>query len=133
MRSAAALVPDRYTVLGTLGAGGTGVVLRARDRRLGREVALKKLRYVTGIELYRFKREFRALADIVHPNLVTLHDLHSAGDDWFVAMELVDGVPFVDWVRHRPEEDQALDPPPSGGRRPRAPRSRPSIMMAPLD
>src|SRR6478609_6372767 len=89
----------RFEVRGTLGAGGAGVVYRAFDRQLEREVALKLLRQATGRDLYRFKREFRALADIVHPNLVTLHELHAAEDDWYFTMELVEGVSFIDWVR----------------------------------
>ena len=89
----------RFDVLGQLGAGGMGVVYRAHDRERGSEVALKVLRNVTGSDVYRFKREFRALADVAHPNLVGLYDLHTNGDEWFLTMELVDGVPFVDWVR----------------------------------
>ncbi len=89
----------RFVVRGTLGAGGAGVVYRVWDHQLGREVALKVLRQATGRDLYRFKREFRALADIVHPNLVALHELHSHGDEWFFTMELIEGVSFIDWVR----------------------------------
>src|SRR5436190_15048504 len=89
----------RFEVRGTLGAGGAGVVYRAFDKQLQREVALKLLRTASGRDLYRFKREFRALADIVHPNLVTLHELHASGDDWYFTMELVEGVSFIDWVR----------------------------------
>ncbi len=89
----------RFEVRGTLGAGGAGVVYRAFDRQLQREVALKLLRQATGRDLYRFKREFRALSDIVHPNLVTLHELHATGGDWYFTMELVEGMSFIDWVR----------------------------------
>ncbi|MBA3460884.1 MAG: protein kinase [Deltaproteobacteria bacterium] len=89
----------RFEVRGTLGAGGAGVVYRAFDRQLQREVAIKLLRQASGRDLYRFKREFRALADIVHPNLVTLHELHAADGDWYFTMELVEGVSFIDWVR----------------------------------
>src|SRR5215475_4241403 len=92
----------RFEVRGTLGAGGAGVVYRAFDRQLNREVALKLLRQASGRDLYRFKREFRQLADIVHPNLVQLHALYSTGDDWFFTMELVEGVSFIDWVRPSP-------------------------------
>jgi len=74
-------------------------VYRAFDRQLHREVALKLLRQASGRDLYRFKREFRALADIVHPNLVALHELHCAEGDWYFTMELVEGVSFIDWVR----------------------------------
>src|SRR3954464_11152901 len=86
----------RFEVRGTLGTGGAGVVYRAFDRQLGREVALKLLRRASGRDLYRFKREFPTLADIVHPNLVALHELHSTGGDWFFSMELVEGVSFID-------------------------------------
>jgi eukaryotic-like serine/threonine-protein kinase len=89
----------RFEVRGNLGSGGMGVVYRALDRRLNREVALKVVRHASGGDLFRFKREFRAVAGIIHPNLVTLHELHTTGDSWFFTMDLVDGVPFVDWVR----------------------------------
>ena len=85
----------RFEVRGTLGTGGAGVVYRAFDKQLKREVALKMLRQASGRDLYRFKREFRALADIVHPNLVTLHELQADDGDWFFTMELVLGVDFV--------------------------------------
>src|SRR3954467_10390089 len=89
----------RFEVRGTLGAGGAGVVYRAFDRQLSREVALKWLRQASGRDLYRFKREFRALADIVHPNLVALHELHASDGDWYFTMEVVEGISFIDWVR----------------------------------
>jgi eukaryotic-like serine/threonine-protein kinase len=89
----------RFEVRGTLGAGGAGIVYRAYDRQLKRDVALKLLRQASGRDLYRFKKEFRALADIVHPNLVTLHELHADEGDWYFTMELVEGVSFIDWVR----------------------------------
>ncbi len=89
----------RFEVRGTLGAGGAGTVYRAFDNKLQREVALKLLRQASGRDLIRFKREFRALADIVHPNLVVLHEMHASGGDWYFTMELVEGVSFIDWVR----------------------------------
>jgi tRNA A-37 threonylcarbamoyl transferase component Bud32 len=98
----------RFEMGGRLGEGGMGVVYRAHDRQLGRDVALKILRHASGRDLYRFKREFRLLADIAHPNLVALHELHTAGDQWFVTMELVEGVPFLAWVR--PAVDPTADP-----------------------
>src|SRR5258706_4128366 len=89
----------RFELRGTLGAGGAGGVYRAYDHQMQREVALKLLRRASGRDLYRFKREFRALADIVHPNLVALHEMHAAGGEWYFTMELVEGVSFIDWVR----------------------------------
>ncbi|HEU4730738.1 MAG TPA: serine/threonine-protein kinase, partial [Kofleriaceae bacterium] len=98
-RSAPVLGGGRFEVRGTLGAGGAGTVYRAFDHQLQREVAVKLLRQASGRDLYRFKKEFRALADIVHPNLVALHELHAVDGEWYFTMELVEGVSFIDWVR----------------------------------
>ena len=96
----------RFEVRGTLGAGGAGTVYRVYDQVMQREVALKLLRTASGRDLFRFKREFRALADIVHPNLIALHELHATDGHWYFTMELVEGVSFIDWVRpSRTEHD----------------------------
>jgi eukaryotic-like serine/threonine-protein kinase len=71
-----------------------GSVHLVYDQQLGTEVALKTLTLSGGTDLYLFKREFRALADITHPNLVTLHELISEGSQCFFTMEHVAGVPF---------------------------------------
>ena len=89
----------RFEVRGTLGTGGAGIVYRVFDKQLGREVALKHLKSASGRDLFRFKREFRSLADITHPNLVALHELHAADGNWYFTMELVEGVSWIDWVR----------------------------------
>ena len=89
----------RFEVRGTLGTGGAGVVYRAFDQPAAARGRAQAPAPRAGRDLYRFKREFRALADIVHPNLVTLHELHAAEGDWFFTMELVEGVSFIDWVR----------------------------------
>jgi len=93
---------------GEIGAGGMGTVYRVFDRGRGSDVALKVLRHRSGLDLYRFKREFRALADLRHPNLVTLHELFAVDGEWMFTMELVEGVPFHAWVRP-PDGRGALD------------------------
>ena len=84
-----------YEILAPLGAGGMGEVYRARDHRLGREVAIKVLpEDVAGDaeRLTRFEREARALAALNHPGIVTIYSIEQAGDTRFLAMELVEGV-----------------------------------------
>jgi eukaryotic-like serine/threonine-protein kinase len=89
---------DRFQIQRRLGAGGFGVVYEAFDRQTGTVVALKILRRGDAPSLYRFKREFRALADVVHPNLVALYELIGERGLWLFTMELVDGVDFLEHV-----------------------------------
>jgi hypothetical protein len=90
---------ERFELLGALGSGGMGVVYEALDRKQGNKVALKMLKHLEPDSLLRFKQEFRALADVNHPNLVGLRELVCEGGRWFVTMELIDGVDFMRWVR----------------------------------
>jgi Tol biopolymer transport system component len=83
-----------FEVLSPLGAGGMGEVYRARDTRLGREVALKVLPEALSSDrdrLARFEQEARAASALNHPNIVTIHEIGREGETTFVAMELVDG------------------------------------------
>src|SRR3954465_487102 len=89
----------RFSIVRQIGAGGMGVVYEALDRERHELVALKTLRQFDPISLYRFKHEFRALAEVVHPNLIPLYELFAEGDRWFFTMELVEqGVDVLDYL-----------------------------------
>src|SRR5215470_10403100 len=89
---------ERFVLLRRLGSGGMGVVYEAMDRERQTRVALKALRAFDDHALYRFKNEFRALADVRHPNLVRLGELHREGEHWFFTMELVEGTSLLEYV-----------------------------------
>lgn len=83
-----------YEILSPLGAGGMGEVYRARDSKLGRDVAIKVLPEAVALDaerLARFEREARSLASLNHPNIVTIFAVEEAGGSRFLAMELVEG------------------------------------------
>jgi Tol biopolymer transport system component len=83
-----------YEVLSLVGAGGMGEVYRARDPRLGRDVAIKVLpaeRMADESRRRRFVQEARAASALSHPNIVTVHEIESADDVDFIVMEYVPG------------------------------------------
>ncbi len=82
-----------YEVLSHLGAGGMGEVYRARDARLGREVAIKTVSDdgVDPSRLRRLEAEARAASALSHPNIVTVHEMGREAATPFIVMELVDG------------------------------------------
>lgn len=82
----------RFLLQRRLGAGGMGVVFEAFDRVRDARVALKMLNRADAASTYRLKKEFRALADVIHPNLIRLHELFVDGDISFFTMDLLDGV-----------------------------------------
>ena len=90
-----------YQITAEIGAGGMGVVYRAHDSRLGRDVAVK-----VSAERFseRFEREARAVAALNHPNICTLHDV---GPDYLV-MELVEGETLADMLALRPRVSPRL-------------------------
>jgi serine/threonine protein kinase len=89
-------------VLRPLGEGGFGQVYEVQDRSLDVSVALKVLKRRDAGELRRFKDEFRALRDISHPNLVTLHELHERDGRYFFTLDLVRGVDALTYLGVRP-------------------------------
>ena len=89
----------RFVIHRKLGAGGMGVVYEAVDRERGAAVALKTLQQASPTGVSRFKREFRALADVIHPNLVSLYELFADENEIFFTMELVQGAHFSHFVR----------------------------------
>ncbi len=89
---------SRFRVLRRLGAGGMGIVYDVFDRDRDRRVALKTIQHFDASALYRFKKEFRTLEDVVHPNFVRLWELFSEDGRWFFTMELVEGIDFLKYV-----------------------------------
>ncbi|HEY0989304.1 MAG TPA: protein kinase, partial [Kofleriaceae bacterium] len=106
LKASAPAASTRFTLVRRLGSGGMGTVYEAFDRERNARVALKVLRRVAPDTILRFKREFRALQSLYHPNLVRLGELVAEGDRWSFTMELLDGVPFIDHVR---SGDRAAD------------------------
>ena len=83
-----------YEVCALLAAGGMGEVYRARDTRLGRDVALKTLPETLARDparVARLEREARAASALNHPHIVTVYDFGAAGEHHYIVMELVDG------------------------------------------
>jgi TolB-like protein/Tfp pilus assembly protein PilF len=94
-----------YEVLGRLGAGGMGEVYRARDHRLGRDVALKVLpasRLADADHRARFEREARALAALSHPSVAVIYGLEEFGDTQIIVQEYVDGETLAECVASGP-------------------------------
>ena len=83
-----------YEVVSHLGAGGMGEVYRARDTRLGREVALKLIpvnKAQDQAARERIVREARIVASLNHPNILALHDIGEANGAIYIVTEVIDG------------------------------------------
>ncbi len=90
-----------YEVLAPLGAGGMGEVYRARDSRLGRDVAIKVLPSELSADaerLKRFEREARSASSLNHPSIVTIYEIGQADAVSYIAMELVEGKTLRDLI-----------------------------------
>lgn len=84
-----------YQLLDEIGIGAMGVVYRARDSRLGRQVALKILPAHfprNAARVARFRVEAKAASALNHPNIITIYEIGEDGDTWFIAAELIEGV-----------------------------------------
>ncbi len=95
----------QYRILEEIGSGGMGVVYRARDERLERDVALKILPQglLAGeVARRRFRREALALSKLTHPNIATIHDFDSHEGIDFLVMEYIPGVSLSDKIAGGP-------------------------------
>ena len=92
----------RFEVLRELGRGGFGLVFEARDRELGRLVAVKVVRPRRGADPGMLRAEAEAVAALHHPNIVTVHDLGSAGGEGWLVLELLHGETLEERLRRGP-------------------------------
>ncbi len=101
-----------YEIVSSLGSGGMGEVYRARDTRLGREVALKVLPEAFAEDparMARFEREARLLASLKHPGIATLYGFESEGATQLLVMEVVEGETLAERIQRGPIPiDQAI-------------------------
>jgi eukaryotic-like serine/threonine-protein kinase len=94
-----------YEIVARIGAGGMGEVWRAADSRLEREVAIKILPSRSGLDSVlreRFVREARSASALVHPNIITIHEINAADGIDFMVMEYVRGEPLSSMLSRGP-------------------------------
>src|SRR5262245_47250953 len=104
-RTLLGLTMDQYQVLSVIGVGGMGVVYRARDTKLGRDVALKALPESFSLDperVSRFEREARLLASLNHPNIAAIYDLKECDGIRCLVLELVEGPTLADRIGQGP-------------------------------
>lgn len=94
------VISNRYEVVSRIGTGGMGAIYRVRDRELDEQVALKVLHESAADDetRARFLRELKIARRITHPYIVRVFDLDRIGENLFITMEMVEGVPLTDFV-----------------------------------
>jgi eukaryotic-like serine/threonine-protein kinase len=92
-----------YQIISPVGSGGMGEVYRAKDPRLGRDVAVKVLPAQFSVDadrLRRFEQEARAAAALNHPNILAVHDIGRRDGAPYIGSELLEGQTLRDAFRH---------------------------------
>jgi len=133
------VIAGRFTVLARLGAGAMGTVYRAKQARIGREVAIKILRSDRALDEAsrgRFLREARANSLLTSPNTVTVFDFGADDNgDFYLAMELLEGESLGQRIRRQRRRDRAAGAAltrrgPRQGDHPPRPQARQSLLRA---
>jgi len=98
----------KYEIIDLLGKGAMGIVYKALDPDIGREVAIKTIRFdlISDDEeknelMLRFMREARAAGGLVHPNIITIHDVGKEADMTYIVMQYIEGLSLQNWITSR--------------------------------
>ncbi len=97
-----------YEIAEPIGKGGMGAVYRAKDSKLGRDVAIKVLRVTDPERLRRFEQEARAASALNHPNIVTIYEIDEHEGTPYIAMEYVKGVTLREMLANGPLPNDKL-------------------------